>query len=93
MTTEYKRQISFGNLVQIAVTLVTVTLAYAAVNATAASNKDKLGQVEVVQGDMERRLRTLESSQARSDERFSSILTYLNRIDNRLERIEQGGQK
>lgn len=93
MTTEYKRQISFGNLIQIAVTLVTVTLAYAAVNATAVSNKEAIGQVTIIQTDVERRLRALETSQARSDERFSSILTYLSRIDNRLERIEQGGQK
>ncbi len=93
MTTEYKRQISFGNLIQIGVTLVTVTLAYAAVNGAAAANREDIGKVSRTQDAMEARLRTLENSQARSDERFSSILTYLSRIDNRLERIEQGGQK
>ena len=62
----------------------------AAVNGTAAANREDIGKVSRTQDAMEARLRTLENSQARSDERFSSILTYLSRIDNRLERIEQG---
>lgn len=89
MTTEYKRQISFGNVVQIGVTLVTVTLAYAAVNATAAANRETIAQAITAQSAMEGRLRALENTQARADERMANILQLLNRIDGRLERIER----
>lgn len=41
------------------------------------------------QNELDDRVRRLESQQARSDERYSSILSYLARIDTRLERIEQ----
>lgn len=37
---------------------------------------------------IEERVRTLESSQARADERFNSVLQILGRIEARLERIE-----
>lgn len=37
---------------------------------------------------IEARVRTLESSQARADERFNSVLQILGRIEARLERIE-----
>ena len=37
---------------------------------------------------IEARVRTLESSQARADERFNSVLQVLGRIEARLERIE-----
>ena len=89
MTTEYKRQISFGNMVQIGVTLVTVTLAYAAVNATASANRETIAQALTAQASMEGRLRALENTQARDDERMTNILQLLNRIDGRLERIER----
>ena len=89
MTTEYKRQISFGNVVQIGVTLVTVTLAYAAVNATAVTNRETIAQAVSTQSAMEGRLRALENTQARDDERMANILQLLNRIDGRLERIER----
>ena len=89
MTTEYKRQISFGNVVQIGVTLVTVTLAYAAVNATASANRETIGHALTAQASMEGRLRALENTQARADERMANILQLLNRIDGRLERIER----
>ena len=89
MTTEYKRQISFGNVIQIGVTLVTVTLAYAAVNATAAANRETIAQAVTAQSAMESRLRALENTQARADERMANILQLLNRIDGRLERIER----
>lgn len=37
---------------------------------------------------IEERVRTLESNQARADERFNSVLQILGRIEVRLERIE-----
>lgn len=40
---------------------------------------------------IESRVRSLEQSKARDDERFTSILTFMGKIDSRLERIEQRG--
>lgn len=40
-------------------------------------------------GDRERRIRTLENSLSRSDERQNANAALLNRIDSRLERLEQ----
>ena len=37
---------------------------------------------------IEIRVRSLEQSKARDDERFTSILTFMSKIDSRLERIE-----
>jgi hypothetical protein len=48
-------------------------------------------QVEVAataRGQLETRLRMLEQSKARDDERFSSILAFMAQIDARLERME-----
>ncbi|MBI6628313.1 hypothetical protein JAO82_00325 [Pontibaca sp. S1109L] len=39
---------------------------------------------------IEVRVRSLEQSKARDDERFAHILAMLSRIDSRLERIERG---
>lgn len=40
---------------------------------------------------IESRVRSLEQSKARDDERFTSILNFMGKIDGRLERIEQRG--
>lgn len=39
--------------------------------------------------DLTPRMRAVENQQARADERLTAILTLLNRIDSRLERIER----
>ncbi|OOY16709.1 hypothetical protein [Thioclava sp. DLFJ4-1] len=51
-----------------------------------ARSADQSAEITVINN----RLRSIETQQARSDEKFSNILGYLTRIDARLERIEQG---
>lgn len=83
-------QISIGNIVQIAVFLVTLALGWATLNAQVNSNTEAIKEAAIVRSGFEVRVRTIETSYARADERMTSIFALLSRIDSRLERIEQG---
>lgn len=89
MTTEYKPQITLGNLIQIGIMLATGAMAFATVNGRAATNAENISKNVASISSLESRTRTLENSLARSDERTANILQLLNRIDARLERIER----
>lgn len=92
-------QISFGNLVQLAVLLVGITAGWVIIDGRSQSNQRGVDEIkalvvqmgdrqETYQRDTDVRLRFLESQWVRSDERNTSILTLLGRVDARLERIE-----
>lgn len=87
---KYANQISLGNVIQIAVLLVTVSASYALQSARIENNGDDIREMRTAADNLQGRVRLLETQQARSDEKFTNILTYLARIDGRLERIEQG---
>jgi hypothetical protein len=80
--------ISLGNLINIAVMIVTVSLAWANI-----SNRAQANAISVIKTDdrvsgVELRVRTLENNQSRTDERLINIIEMLKRIDGRLEKME-----
>lgn len=84
----FQKQISLGNVIQIAVLLVGMSGAWFVMDNRSTNNADQITQTRVLVTALEVRLRTVENTQARSDERFSNILALLSQIDSRLERIE-----
>lgn len=92
---EFTRNISFGNVLVLVGMIVTGTATFVAVDARTQANAAEIARsvAEIDEAalrvaDLERRTRALENELARADERFSSILGLLSRIDARLERIE-----
>lgn len=85
---QYQPTISLGNLLQIGALLVAVTGSYFLVKADTEANADAITKLQAAQERGDARIRALETNAARSDERLQSILGLLNRIDARLERIE-----
>jgi hypothetical protein len=91
----FKWEVSVGALLQIAVMIATVAIAFTTLDARAQNNAEKIRTLEGVSSVQETRLRQLETQKARDDERMSNILALLGRIDARLERIEraEGGAR
>lgn len=83
-------QISIGNIVQIGVFLVAAGLGWATLSAQVNSNTVAINDARAVRADLETRMRSVENTSVRADERLSSIYALLSRIDARLERIEAG---
>lgn len=82
-------QFSIGNITQIAVFLVTLAVGWTTMSAQIKTNTQAISEGKAARSEMEMRLRAMENSNARADERLSNIFTLLSRIDARLERIEQ----
>lgn len=82
-------QISIGNIVQIAIFLVTLAVGWTTLSAQVGNNTEAIRAAVEVRNDFEMRVRAIETSYARADERMSSIYALLSKIDSRLERIEQ----
>ena len=87
--TELKNQVSIGNLLQIAVMIVGVGLAWGVMSARADQTERDLSSAQSSLSSIEIRVRNLETSDARNDERLTTILSTLGRIDQRLERMER----
>lgn len=92
-------QISFGNLVQMGVLLVGITGGWFIIDGRSQGNQAGVLEIKALvlqmdqrqadyQKDVDVRLRFLENQWVRSDERYTSILTLIGKIDGRLERIE-----
>lgn len=81
--------IPLGALLQIAVMIATVAVAFTTLDAQADGNAEKIRTLEGLSAVQETRLRQLEQQKARDDERMTNILALLARIDSRLERIER----
>ncbi len=92
-------KISYGSILNFVGLIFAVAVAWGIMSERGENTKDQLEalratlQQEVTtrrdaQGALEGRVRALESSQARADERFNSVLQVLGRIEARLERIE-----
>jgi len=93
----FEWQISLGNVIQIALLLVAGAIGGATFDARITANetaiKNGMADVRRIDADHEQRLRTMETSNARAAERFTSIVALLARIDSRLERIEKGDRR
>lgn len=99
MTLKPDPKISVGNLLNLAALTVAVAVGWGVMRERGENTRDQMSQIsetlreEVTarrdgMGALESRIRVLESSQARADERFNSVLQVLGRIEARLERIE-----
>jgi len=89
----FNSQISLGNVLTLVGLLGAGLLAFAQVQGLASRNAAAVSALEIQADEHESRLRVAETEIARGDERLSSILTLLSRIDARLERIEiEGGR-
>jgi hypothetical protein len=86
----FTRQFSFGNAVQIGVLLVSLAVVYATLDARSKANTEATLANRQAIAAQELRMRALEQNFARTDERLSSILTLVTRIDAKLERLENG---
>lgn len=84
----YANTFSTGNVIQILITVAAVSGAFVTLDGQAERNKSDISRISAEQGTLESRIRILENQSVRSDERLSSVLTLLSRIDQRLERIE-----
>jgi hypothetical protein len=84
----FNTSISLGNILTLVPLLVAGAVAWAQVQGMAASNERSIAALRADVTRQESRLRATEMSSARTDERLSSILGLLTRIDARLERIE-----
>lgn len=93
------RKISLGNVINLVALLAAVAVAWGVMSERGEQTRNQLQDVrdtlraEVAsrrdgQAALEARIRALESSQARADERFNSVLQVLGRIEARIERID-----
>ena len=93
-------KISVGNLLNLAALGIAVAVAWGIMSERGENTRDQMDALRTTlqqevetrrdgQSSIEARVRALESSQARADERFNSVLQVLGRIEARLERIEQ----
>ena len=98
-TPKIENRMSIGNLLNLAALIVAVAVGWGVMSERGEQTRENMNEVretlrqEVTtrrdgQSALEARIRALESSQARADERFNSVLQVLGRIEARLERIE-----
>jgi len=99
-TPKLENKMSIGNILNLLALVVAVAVGWGVMRERGESTRENMTELrdtlrqEVTtrregQGALEARIRALESSQARADERFNSVLQVLGRIEARLERIEQ----
>lgn len=77
-----------GNVIQIVMLIIAAAVGWATFDARISANETAIREGTMQRAAYEVRLRTVETNYARTDERLSSILSLLGRIDARLERIE-----
>ncbi len=77
---------SLGNLINLAAMGVAVAVAWGAMTERSELTHKGIKELEAMQTTSETRIRTLEMNQARADERLTSILQIVSRIETRLEK-------
>ena len=80
---------SIGNIIQIALLLVAGGISWATVDGRLTALEKAIVNGDRRGAEHEVRLRSVETNYARTDERLTSILALLGRIDAKLERIER----
>ncbi|KPQ06211.1 MAG: Protein of unknown function DUF16 [Rhodobacteraceae bacterium HLUCCA12] len=94
-----KREISAGSLINLGALAVAVAVAWGIMSERGDNTRDSMDSLSRNLASetanrrdqtaaLDARIRSLESAQARADERFNSVLQVLGRIEARLERIE-----
>lgn len=87
--TQYKNQFTLGNIIQVAMILCAVAIAYSVIDSRSTANSEDIKEVARTMSALDARVRLIEVNDARATEKFSNILELLARIDARLARIEQ----
>lgn len=77
---------SLGNLINLVAMGVAVAVAWGSMSERSDMTHKGIKELESMQSAAETRIRALETNQARSDERLSSILQIVSRIETRLEK-------
>jgi hypothetical protein len=77
---------SLGNLINLAAMGIAVAVAWGSMSERSDLTHKGIKELEGMQTAAESRIRTLEMNQARADERLSSILQIVSRIEARLEK-------
>lgn len=96
---QIENKMTIGNILNLLALVVAVAVGWGVMSERGESTRSELTDIKETlrqevstrregQGALEARIRALESSQARADERFNSVLQVLGRIEARLERIE-----
>lgn len=85
----FDARISLGNLIQIVMIVVALSIGWGRFEAGIASNASAVQRLTESAQQMDSEVRSLRVNVTRQDERLTGIYTLLNRIDARLERIEQ----
>jgi len=77
---------SLGNLINLAAMGIAVAVAWGSMSERSDLTHRGIKELETMQTAAEARIRTLETNQVRADERLSSILQIVSRIESRLEK-------
>ena len=96
---QIENKMSIGNILNLLALVVAVAVGWGVMRERGESTREHMTELRETlrqevstrregQVALEARIRALESSQARADERFNSVLQVLGRIEARLERIE-----
>lgn len=85
----YENKVSFGSLIQIVVLVAGLASGWALIDARSRTTEERVGEQSTTLARALERVRFLESSNARNDERLSNIVGLLTKIDARLARIEE----
>lgn len=86
---EMRWEFTFGNAVNLGALVAAVALAWGVMSERSEATQQKVRNAETTAAQLETRVRTLENNQARADERLTSILQVLGRIEARLEKFDR----
>ena len=81
--------ISLGNLLTILAMAVAGLGGFFALDARSDENSRDIAEIEAVQSAADARIRGLENSNIRSEERYTALISILSRIEARLQRMEE----
>ena len=90
MKPQFSMSLNLGHLLQIGTLIIAATVGWVTMDARTSSNSDGIKSLRKDLIAAETRIRAVETSSVRADERMQGIFTLLSRIDARLERIEDG---
>ncbi|WP_320176616.1 hypothetical protein [Roseovarius pacificus] len=85
---QFSMTFNFGHLLQIGTVVIAATVGWVTMDARTSSNKESISNMQRDLTQAVARIRSVETSSIRADERLQNIFGLLSRIDARLERIE-----
>lgn len=86
---QFSMTVNLGHLLQIVSLVIAATVGWVTMDARTSQNREAITKMAAEFADTRMRMRSVETSAVRADERMQSIFSLLARIDARLERIEE----